>query len=450
MSARALLFAALVLMPLAAQAPAPFERHGLKLQLPELAGARIEKDPAEQLALSARGKFQELDVEIQLWFLAASQFRVIEPDELVRVVEDNQNGAAKGDRAPLRFAPPRIVSPGPGLTGYAALAEAELVKYVASSREVDGRIQVLTGLVPEYCFVVEVNSLAAPSEAQRKALVAWLETCATYTGPTRDPKWTKAELDERWKRDAPPKIVDELETPIRTAHYLILGNSSGGKAFAKKMEEYYSAIQKIYPFPEVPGRRLMPVLLFQTGDQYFEFYSKIAGVSLEDAQKSKGHAWRDYYATWYEAPNDPVHIHEATHQIFANRLFLTGGGSWFQEGVAEYMSTKPADRANVARLVKKGRHTKLVDFVKIPSLLMSAGEDKKGGDEAGDHYKQASLLVEFLRESKWRPEKFQDYLHAVGRVGRSDKDAIERAIESVYGCQLAELDAAWVAWAQKR
>ncbi|TAJ07480.1 MAG: hypothetical protein EPO68_16450 [Planctomycetota bacterium] len=434
----------------AAQAPAPFERHGLTLKLPELAGVRTQKDPTAQLALSARGAFHELDVEIQLWFLSAREFGVSEPDELVRIVEDNQNGAAKGDRAPIRFAAPRMLAPGPGLTGYAALAEAERAKLVATSRAVDGRICVLTGLVPDFGFVVEVDCLAVPTEAQRAALVAWLETCATYAGPKRDPKWTKAELEERWKRDAPPGVVKELETPIRTAHYLILGNSSGGKAFAKKMEECYAAIQKVYPFPEVPGRRLMPVFLFQTGDQYFEFYAKIAGISLDAAKKSKGHAWRDYYATWYEAPNDPVHVHEATHQIFANRLFLTGGGSWFQEGVAEYMSTKPADRAEVARLVKKQRHTKLAQFVKIESLLMSAGEDVKGGDEAGDHYKLASLLVEFLRESKWKPEKFQDYLHAVGRVERSNPEAIERALQSVYGCGLAELEAAWVAWAQKR
>lgn len=442
--------AALALALLAAQAPAPFERHGLTLQLPELAGVSVQMDPTEQLALSARGKFHELDVKVQLWFLAARQFPASEPDELVRIVEDNQNGAAKADRAPLYFASPRILSPGPGLTGYAALAQGELARLVATSREADGRIYVLTGLVPEFGFVVEVDCLAVPNAAQHSALVAWLERAATYSGEKRDPKWTKAEIEARWKSDAPAKIVDDFEAPIRTAHYLILGNSSGGKAFAKKMEECYTAIQKVYPFPEVPGRRLMPVFLFQTDDQYFEFYSKIAGISLDAARKSKGHAWRDYYATWYEAPNDPVHIHEATHQIFANRLFLTGGGSWFQEGVAEYMSTKPAERAEVARLVKKERHTKLAQFVKIESLLMSAGEDVKGGDEAGDHYKLASLLVEFLRESKWKPEKFQDYLHAVGRVGRSDVAAIERALQSVYGCGIAELEAAWVAWAQKR
>ena len=91
---------------------------------------------------------------------------------------------------------------------------------------------------------------------------------------------------------------------------------------------------------EVEGRKLMPVFLFRTPEQYYAYYSKRAGIPLDKARRSKGHAWLDYYATWYEAPNDPVHIHEATHQIFGNRLNLSGGGSWLQEGVAE-------DRVNV-------------------------------------------------------------------------------------------------------
>ena len=28
---------------------------------------------------------------------------------------------------------------------------------------------------------------------------------------------------------------------------------------------------------------------------------------------------KNFYATWYEAPKDPVHIHELTHQLFKNR-----------------------------------------------------------------------------------------------------------------------------------
>ena len=81
---------------------------------------------------------------------------------------------------------------------------------------------------------------------------------------------------------------------------------------------------------------------------------------------------------------------------------------------------------------------------------MSAEEDTKGGDEAGDHYKQAALLIEFLRESKYAKQKFPDFVNAVGRVPRSDVPAIEAAVRRVYGCSLEELEAEWVAYCKKR
>ena len=57
----------------------------------------------------------------------------------------------------------------------------------------------------------------------------------------------------------------------------------------------------------------MPVFLFKTPDDYYAFYVKKHGVTLEEAKRSAGHASADYYATWYESPTDPTHInYEAT------------------------------------------------------------------------------------------------------------------------------------------
>ena len=112
-------------------------------------------------------------------------------------------------------------------------------------------------------------------------------------------------------------------------------------------------------------------------------------VTRDNAAKSKGHAWRDYYATYYDSPVDPVHIHEMTHQLFANRLHLNGGGSWFQEGVAEDICTSKNDRNVTASQVKKGRHVPLPEFVKIPSLLYSSQAKVTGeGGAAGDQSEQ--------------------------------------------------------------
>jgi hypothetical protein len=297
---------------------------------------------------------------------------------------------------------------------------------------------------------VAVEALPLPDLEGAKEIEDFLTKGVSCAGEPRNWKWSDEEAEALWQRFAPPDARDKLEKIVRTRHYVILTNSSSGKTFGEKMEECYATIQEIFPFPEVEGRRLMPVFLFRTPDQYYAYFVARAGTTREQAERSKGHAWLDYYATWYEAPKDPVHIHEATHQIFANRLVLNGGGSWFQEGVAEYVETRANERNDAARLVKKERHTRLAEFIAIESLLMSAEEDIKGGNEAGDHYKQAALLIEFLRESDFGRKRFLDFVHAVGRVPRNDVPAIEAAVRQSYGCTLAELEAQWVEYCRKR
>jgi len=228
------------------------------------------------------------------------------------------------------------------------------------------------------------------------------------------------------------------------------GNPGTNKKFGEKMEDCYAAIKKMYPFEEVPSQTLMPVFLFRDKPEYSEYYAKIAGISIEAADKSKGHAWRDYYATYFESTTDPVHIHEATHQIFANRLVLNGGGSWFQEGVAEYICQGKNDRNVEAARVKKGKHVPLVDMITTKSLLYSAKEDVSGENQASNSYTEAALFVEFLHESKFGAPKFQEYLHAVGMTPANDVKAIERAIKSVYGVDLKELEAKWVDYCKHR
>jgi len=277
-----------------------------------------------------------------------------------------------------------------------------------------------------------------------------LKSGVVYKGTARNAKWTDDEARERWNRDAPEATHKKLEKPLRTEHYLILTNSSSGKKFAEAMEKCYAAVQKMYPFEDVAGQRLLPVFLFRTPDEYYDYYAKIASISVEAARRTKGHAWHDYYATWFEALNDPVHVHEGTHQIFSNRMHLGGGGSWFQEGVAEYMSTTPNDRNPSASLVKKGKHVPLAEFVKMKSLIYSTDEKAAKGDSAEENYHQAALLIEFLRESKWGKAHFQDFVHTIGRIRSNDSAAIDRGLQSVYGCDLKGLEGQWIEYCKKR
>lgn len=419
---------------------------GLTLALPELEGLARNDRPIGDLVAAWSGRLGASEVQIQVASLDRAQFQVAEPEDVLAILEEYHTDRCKQIGFGLELGARGAVEGAFGHVSYAALVRGDLRRSTA----IDGRLWLMGGITEQRAWAIMVEALPQPDEAGAKLIEDFLARGVTCAGEPRDWKWTDEEARARWAEFAPEDARDKLKKPLRTKHYIILTNAGGGESFGEKMEECYEAIQKIYPFPEVEGRRLMPVFLFRTPDQYYAYFVARANTPLEKAKRSKGHAWLDYYATWYEAPNDPVHIHEATHQIFANRLVLNGGGSWFSEGVAEYVETRDNERNNAARLVKKERHTKLVEFVAIESLLMSAEEDIKGGDEAGDHYKQAALLIEFLRESKFGKERFPAFVHAVGRVPDNDVAAIEAAVKRVYGCTLAELDGLFVEYCKKR
>jgi hypothetical protein len=310
---------------------------------------------------------------------------------------------------------------------------------------------VLGGLEESHGYAVEVIGASVLTGTDAEVVLEFLRKGVACSTPPLDPRWSDAEIEARWRKDAPADLAKKLEKPVRTKHYVFLSNTSAARQMGAHMEEFYATIQELYPFPEVEGRRLMPVFLFRNPEEYHEFLVKNLGGSLEDAQKSKGVAYRDFYATYYDAPQDPVHIHEATHQIFANRLRLGGGGSWLQEGVAEYASTRPSDRTDASNLVKKGRHQALGDFMRVESLLWSDPEaDRKGDGAARGSYAQAALLIEFVKESKWSKAKFQDWLHAVGKCPSNDVAAIEQATQRTLGVDLAGLEEKWIEYCDDR
>lgn len=441
-----LALAAAAAAPLHAGDPVRLDDPPLSLDLPALEGLTRADRAIGDLVAVWSGTLGESQVHIQVAAIERARFGVDEPEELSELFEENHAERFRREKRSVEFGP-REPFPGEfGWLPYATLVVAD----TRTGTAVDGRMWMLCGVTEAKGWAVQVEALPPPRGADEKALEAFLRKGVTCAGEPRVWEWTQEEVERRWREFAPEDALDKLRDPIRTEHYILIGNSSGDRSMAKKMEECYDTIRSIYPFPEVPGRKLMPVFVFTTQEQYYEFFAKRANIPIEKARRSKGHSYLDYYATYYDAPGDPVHIHEATHQIFGNRLFLNGGGSWFQEGVAEYVSTRDNERGNAARLVKKGRHTKLREFVAIPSLLMSAEQDIKGGNEAGDHYKEAALLIEFLRESRFGKAKFPDFLQQVGRVKRNDVDAIDDAIRRVYSVNLDGLDEEWQAWAKKR
>lgn len=425
-----------------------FEELGLTITLPALTDLTTFGTPNEQWLAGWRGKLDGQQLDVSLRFFARDEHRFLEPDDVNEFIEEMQRDPSKGGVAHFQYDDVSLL-PGPfGYAPYASYGHAD-VEHATEDR-IEWSFFALGGVLAGGSYSLQVMSKEALDEAQTKSVLEFLKTGVVYKGPVRDAKWSDADARARWEKSVPDDLAKEMKKITRTAHYIVLSNASGGDLFAKKMEECYATAKKLYPFDEIPGRLLMPVFLFRTPDQYYGFLNKSLGMPLDAARRTKGIATRDLYSTWYEAPNDPVHLHESVHQVFTNRLRLGGGGSWFQEGVAEYAETKPSDRGNAARDVKNGRHTPLAEFVQLKSLIFSTQVDSKKGDTAGDQYKLAALLIEFLRESKWGKDKFQAFVHAVGRVPRNDLDAIQKAVQATYGVDLAGLELQWIEYCKKR
>lgn len=312
---------------------------------------------------------------------------------------------------------------------------------------------MLGGVLERGGYCLELSAQPALLDEQL-AQVEKVLAQVTWSGAAFNPRWTDEEVQKRWLRDAPENArkKDNLQV-VRTKNYMVLTNvgKSTAKKFGKQMDENYERIRKVYPFEDVEGQRLLPIFYFAMPEQYYDFCVRVLKWSQESAQRSKGVAWRDFYATYQESRTDPVHVHEGTHQIFANRLFLSGGGSWFQEGVAEYMSTGPNDLTPVGNLIKKSEHTALSKFMVVPSLLMSnSGSNKKTGDTSGTAYEQAAALIEFVAESKWGAGKLQEFTLAMGAVADGDLPAIELALQAVYGIDVKGFEAEFIKYWSNR
>lgn len=423
--------------------PVVYDDLGLTLTLPELEGLKGGPKNDGYLRGAWMGKLGKSQVRIQLEVFPYDRYKLDQPDDVIRLMEINVP-----DKKNTIFKGTGLHEGTYGFMCYAATARAD--RHGEGSTRVVSNEFFLGGVLDGPGYVIQVSCKPALTGDDDKVISDFFAEGVTYKGETANLEWTDEEAIERYMKDSPEDVHNEMEKIRRTDHYIILTNSSGGKKFAQKMEEGYKKIREVFPFEEISCRKLLPVFLFQNKGEYYEFCQKVAGWDLRQAQGTKGHAWKDYYATWYEAPGDPVHIHEATHQIFANRLGLHGGGSWFQEGVAEYIETRKNDRNAAATQVKKGRAMPLRDFFQVRTLAFEGSDDVKGGNQAGDLYKTAALFIEFMRESKFGKDHFQEFVHKMGRVPRSNITRIEAVFEELYSVNIEELEEEFKTYCKRR
>ncbi|MCP5021787.1 MAG: hypothetical protein GY930_08410 [bacterium] len=377
------------------------------------------------------GKIGETELLVKMIFLPAKKFRFAEPRDVLEIMEFNlaPPPGSKNMDAKQTFLETEVFE---GPFGYVPVGWMGIHGIQKGTRITQHELH-FCGLTQGIGYSIEVQTSKALNPTDRPAILKWLTSCVKYDGPTRDANWTDEEVNKRWERDAPEKVKEKSKLFVwRTKYYLIMTNVGKGttKKFGAKLDENYDIIRSVYPFEDVPAQRLLPIFYFLTPDQYHNWCQITIGRPMSS---SAGVAFGDVYSTYHQSSGAPVHIHEATHQIFKNRLFLDGGGSWFQEGVAEYMSEKPGDLNSIKSLVKKDRHKPFKKFFSVSSLLGDADTNNvKGGSDAGNSYTQAAAIIEFARHSDFGSEKFLEFVHVIGSVPRNDMAAINKALLKVY------------------
>jgi len=86
----------------------------------------------------------------------------------------------------------------------------------------------------------------------------------------------------------------------------------------------------------------------------------------------------------------------------------------------------------------------------VVSRVTQAATDELLASDVDRALSERSLLIEFLHESKFGKDKFQDFVHAVGLAAPNSPAAIDRALAAVYGTDLAGLDKQWVEYCKTR
>jgi|GEM_PF-2413175 len=267
-----------------------------------------------------------------------------------------------------------------------------------------------------------------------------------------DPNWSPERVASTIEEKFLPEEAGDVEV-VRSKHYIIFSTASGADRMVKAMEEIYKAFEKTFPFDEPEGAPLLPVFLLQDHGQYTEWSMRSAGWTREQAARSAGHAFMDYFATYYTGGADATMYHEAGHQLVGNRLMLHGGGSWFQEGMAVYFEDrwKKSKRLdNVASgMIKSDRYTPFRELFEVKSLLHSAGDDQRGSI-ASQRYTQSGTIIQFLAEGKLKKQvgKMLAELRSYRESNVRGATAVEESMwdtifRKAYGLDVDGVEALW-------
>jgi hypothetical protein len=417
-----------------------FGTNKLILGAPLIAGlTRAPEEETDYCPAWFNGTWEGLRAGVGVFVLDRKEWSINEPDQVMNVMLAGYQDPEMEGHPAFHWTESNAISGKFGNASFGVLARAKW----PTDKNTKHEFFLFCGILEAKAYCVQFVVEPGIPEAKRAALRALVSKNIKAECPLRDYRWTKEEEQARWKQVAPnPDVHAALKRVIRTKHFIVFSTASAGKLFAKKMEENYKAIQKALPFEEIKERRLLPVFLFKTDLEYRAFYRK---QFKQDGSGTAGVAYDDFYASYYNSPNDPVHMHETTHLIMDQRLVLVWGGSWYQEGIAEYMCTKPQERKVAMKMaVRDGQFVPTAHLIKADDLM---GLGQRAGKNT---YMQAASLIEFLRDGRWHEDKFPDFVRRIGTTAAERTDLVETVLQDLYGTDIAGLHDAWLAYWKKK
>ncbi|GEM_PF-6483395 len=301
---------------------------------------------------------------------------------------------------------------------------------------VTGRLFVLSGLLPRQGYLVEAFCPPRGGDRLAERVEDFFRRSIRYRGPLRDPLWTEAEALERWRRSVPSSFPPRPRHLLRSRRFLVFTTGPKSRALLRALDRIHERTRKLLPFREVPGRRLMPVFLFRSHQEYEEFAAEYS------SRPTLGFAKGDFCAAPYLGPRDPVLAHEVTHQILQNRLFTVGGGLWLQEGIAEYVALGGKTLRRRGRIRLPSRPT-------LSSLLRAwrfEFGDAKPGERVSPGYLYSGLFLAFLAEGPSSRGRLPDLVSRLGGFGPAEGGRIEATLTGLLGTTRDELERSWLAW----
>lgn len=430
-----------------------FPELSLTIELPKLEHLVKEKSKNTNEKGQWTGKLGASDVRIRVNALSAADYNFFEPEDVVETwrdsIRDPNPSGSEAVKTEFTFQSIHCVSGEVGCEPILATVRASMQSKDDASQK--GSLFLIGALVPQFGWSMRVDAWPALDAETANKLALELEKCAKYSGKPRDPRWTDEEALALWKKYAPESTFKKFEKPVRTDHFIVLTNSTSPGPFVKKLEPWYATVKKAMPCEELKGRRLLPILLMRTDDDFQNFYRTYNKLQPKDDIDEQSYSEDYWVATSCDDDDDYEHQIDLAKQFVITRLRAWNCNRWLRSGLRESAASKPKERGEALRAIKKGKFT---PFMKLLDDTAWSKEDKKrtktGTSDEADYWEQAALWMDFLRDGPWPKDSFQHFLRSVSGLADGDQVGVIAALQSVYGMDPKTLQTKWVEYYAKK